>query len=305
MERLQETRHALGSNAVITLVVQDNADAAPVFAALWRTITEFEQRFSRFLPQSELSQFNAGAGSWTPASEPFREMLTTCQRLSRETAGLYNPFILPDLQRAGYVGSWPNPQAGTTAQDYRERRASAASAQIKIRGDSAKIPAGTALDFGGIGKGYLLDLLAAQLKKLQYGNYWLSLGGDIICSGNDLHGKPWAVGIQHASKASETIGSISNKGGQRLAIATSGVTKRKGANWHHIIDPRTGEPASTDLLTATLACSDATHADVYAKCLVILGSQGAAQFCKSHHITTAYLQIRGGDVQLYKAKDTE
>lgn len=305
MKRLQETRHALGSDTFITLVMQRGTDAAPLFAALWRTITDFEQRFSRFLPESELSQFNANAGQWTPVSAPFREMLAACQRLSAETSGIYNPFILPDLQRAGYVGSWPHPQASNASQDYRKRRTSATLARIEIRNNTAKISADTALDFGGIGKGYLLDVLAKQLDTLQCSNYWLSLGGDIICSGRDQDGQPWTIGVQHASKANETIGGISNKGGRRLAIATSGIAKRKGANWHHIIDPRNGKPADTDLSTATIASSDATHADVYAKCLIILGSKAAAQFCESHDVTSAYLQTQAGGVQSYTAKDTE
>jgi thiamine biosynthesis lipoprotein len=91
-----------------------------------------------------------------------------------------------------------------------------------------------------------------------------------------------------------------------MGIATSGVTKRKGLNhnksWHHIIDPRSGMPSDTDLLTVTITASNTIQADVYAKCLVILGTKDAKQFIEKYCIQSAYLQLRDGKTINYEIK---
>ena len=294
MERLQESRVALGSQALLTLVLEDAGDVPDLFADLWREVSDFEERFSRFIADSELSRFNAGAGRSFKVSSQFRDLLVACHELSLETGGLFNPFILPGLQTAGYVGSWLAPRDFKTSQDYRHRKLVVPIDELVIGKNSARIPADSALEFGGIGKGYLLDQLSAYLRAKGCDNYWLSLGGDVICSGRDVDGQPWSVGVQDALSPAKSIGVLTNEGGARLAIATSGITKRKGVkdgqSWHHIINPCTGRPARTDLLTATVSAPDATRADVYAKCLVILGSEGARHFAMEHSIRDMYLQ---------------
>ncbi|HET8991662.1 MAG TPA: FAD:protein FMN transferase, partial [Candidatus Saccharimonadales bacterium] len=261
----------------------------------WGVVEEFENRFSRFDANSETSKFNQRAGSYVSVSREFRELLEACARLYMETDGLFNPFILPNLQRQGYLGSWPTPANYQDSVDYRDRQALPDISKLKINGNQARIPINSAIDFGGIGKGYLLDQLSDYLERHKFGRYWLSLGGDIICNGLDIDDQPWLIKIQHATQPDELVGNISNEG-KKLAIATSGVTKRKGKNWHHIIDPRTGESADTDFLNVTVVYQNACTADVLAKCLVIIGSKSANRFVQEHSIKSAYAQTTAGKV---------
>ncbi len=271
MRRYQQSRHVLGSDALLTLVLEDSTPSKATFNLLWQQIDAFEQHFSRFLVSSELSRFNTAAGSKQPVSPEFRTLLATAKAYAEKTGGLYNPFILPALQRAGYKGSWPSPHKGSKQLDYGQR-ASADWHTITVGDTWARIPADTALDFGGIGKGFLLDRLSETLQTEGIGNYWLSLGGDILCNGADANSDSWYIGIARAEETGKTVAAVKNHG-QKLAVATSGTTKRRGANergtWHHIIDPRTGEPATTNVLTATVCAQDAVTADIAAKCLVI------------------------------------
>ena len=295
MRRLQETKHALGSTGILTLVVADEAASAgeALMQELWHMITVFERRFSRFLPDSELTKCNQQAGHMTAISPEFRKLVVCATSMAEATGGLYNPFVLPALQRAGYKGSWPHPERANAATSFESGRLARAG-DLTIGDTWLRLPPHTALDFGGIGKGYLLDQLAEYIddQPLVEG-YWLSLGGDIICSGHDLEGAAWTVGVQHAIRTDEQVAAISNNG-KKLAIATSGTTKRKGTqdgkSWHHIIDPRTGESAQTDVLTATVIAPNATDADVYAKCLVLLGSAAAKEWASEKRIAKAILQ---------------
>lgn len=292
--RQQQTFQALGSAVALTFVHErDAAFGDGLFARLRQHIEEFERRFSRFLPDSELTHFNQRAGEKVPVSAAFRALLTTAKDAATETGGVYNPFVLPALQRAGYIGSWPAPETRAPATDF-SARAAASPEAIVIGPDWARIPQDSAIDFGGIGKGYLLDELATMLEGQTLTGYWLSLGGDIVCAGHDVDGQPWHVGVQNAQLTDKIIDTISNKNGDRLAIATSGTSKRRGVHdgraWHHLIDPRTGQPAHTDIITATVTAARATTADVYAKCVVIAGANWAEAAKRAGHIQTLIVQ---------------
>ncbi len=301
MPRYQQSKHALGSEVMLTLVVPGKAQAETAFVRLWAMIDAFENRFSRFREDSELAAFNARAGAPTKVSVPFHDLLSTARKMAMLTDGLYNPLILPALQRAGYKGSWPNAGGVTDALNY-ENRNLASAEDIVITRTAAAIPGDTALDFGGIGKGYLLDQLANVLHGLGIDNYWLSLGGDILCNGLDETNESWNIVIQDAHNSKASAGSICNRG-RRLAVATSGITKRKGPGWHHIIDPRTGRSADTDILTATVCSKSATEADVFAKCLVILGNVDSPQFMSQHNLTNVLIQTDAAKNSVLKMGD--
>ena len=297
MQRYQRQYQALGSTVILTQVSSQPAAAADqVFERLTDYIGAFEQQFSRFRPDSELTRFNRRAGQRTPVTPAFRQLLLSCKAMGEATGGLYNPFILPALQQAGYVGSWPTP-AQTPAPDYRERGIVPVTA-LEIGADWAQVPVGSALDFGGIGKGYLLDRLGELLAAERVAHYWLSLGGDILCAGTDLDDQPWRVGIESAVTAGDAVGELVHRGPLPLGIATSGITKRRGVTngiaWHHIIDPRTGMPAATTLLTATVTAPRAVDADIYAKCIIIAGPEAAEVYRHAGYITDFSLQTDDG-----------
>jgi thiamine biosynthesis lipoprotein len=290
----QQTKHALGSDAVLTVVADDSDHAKSLLQTLWQQVDEFEARFSRFRVDSELSRFNATAGSETAISSEFHDLLVAARKLSLDTDGAYNPFILPALQQAGYIGSWPSPQQADSRLDFSSRRIFPISS-LNISDGKATIPADAALDFGGIGKGYLLDQLADIAYDKHVKGYWFSLGGDIICEGYNEAGEPWRIGIQAAIDPSTAIANTTNIDGGLMAVATSGITKRHGSqdgrSWHHLIDPRTGLPTDSDILTATVVSLKAVHADVYASCTVLLGSSSAQKFLQQKHVT-GLLQTR-------------
>lgn len=297
MQRYQDRFQALGSAAQFTLVgAITPEEAREIMAGLRHATDAFEQRFSRFRADSELTHVNSRAGERTAISPEFRDLLQASRHMAEETRGLYNPFILPSLQQAGYVGSWPEPQAAPEGADYR-RRKPVAIENLEIGQDWTRMPEYGALDFGGIGKGYLLDQLADKVRTHGLEGYWLSLGGDIVLEGYDLHREAWRVGVQSAVDPNAAVADISCSP-DRQAIATSGVTRRRGeANgkpWHHIIDPRTAEPAESQVLTATVVAGSAQSADVYAKCVVIGGASLAAKYRKKNLIDAYYVQQSEG-----------
>ncbi len=305
MIRLQQHKHALGSEAYITLVGTDEQFLAATFEVLWQELSLFEQTFSRFLPDSELTYVNERAGLPTDVSPEFVALTQAARQYMERTDGLYNPFVLPVLQRAGYKGSWPHMATQGGAPDFSDREFSKA-ALLEISATSVTIPDQTALDFGGIGKGYALDQLGRIVQRQSIANYWLSFGGDILASGTDGDGSPWTIHIGQALNQDETCATI-QAGPKQYAVATSGILKRAGEGWNHLIDPRTGQPTKTDILSATVATDSGTAADVYAKCLVLAGSKGAPKLAQKLNISNYVLQIRAkhSTVEVIKQGDFE
>ena len=288
----QQTKKMLGSKIVLTL--RDDEIDAKIFPLVWQEIRQFEKRFSRFLASSELSQINRKAGQAVEISPEFKDLILACQKMAKATQNLFNPFILPALQSAGYIGSWPNIDIKKNNLDFSNRRICNID-NIKLMKNTILIPSNCALDFGGIGKGYLLDKIAAIIERHKIKNYWLSFGGDLIFAGHDEQKIGWQVGIADAKNPKKEI-DILETFGQKMAVATSGVVKRKGEGWHHLIDPGTGRPAESNILTATVVAQSATLTDVLAKSLVILGLTKTTKFIKTQKIIFAIIQTKTGEV---------
>ena len=272
----------------------DSAIVNTMFGELWLTIFQFEKQFSRFLPNSELSQFNRSAGIKMPVTLEFKDLLQAAKRLSLSTKGLFNPFILPALQRAGYTKSLVEEYSKDIHDDY-SKLAIADPSDLKIGDAWASIPYGSAIDMGGCGKGYLGDRLQEIMADKNVGGYWFSLGGDVVGAGLDEDGEPWKVKVAESDEQMEEGLPVIQARTEPFAVATSGTNVRKGKHkgkaWHHILDPRTQKPTETDIFMASLYGRSAVDMDVLASCAIILGSQGATSFLKQfEEVEAAILQ---------------
>jgi thiamine biosynthesis lipoprotein len=266
--RHQQNRIALGSQASLSVVLDNEVAANALYAKAWQHIDTFEQRFSRFISHSELSQVNANAGEWTTVSQDFLSMVQACQYWHGATGGIFNPFVLPTLQRHGYKSSWPHPHRCIDRSLDVSGRALIHFDMLEVNHNKIRVPANAALDFGGIGKGYMLDELAELFAAENIDNYCVSLGGDVLCQGHDYDADAWTIRVLNTT-STDAIESVTNQKGSKLAVASSGTVKRRGPDWHHIIDPSTGMPSSSNVLVATVLSDSGAAADVIAKTLVI------------------------------------
>lgn len=124
------------------------------------------------------------------------------------------------------------------------------------------------VDPSGLVKGWALDRAAERLLGHGVANFTLNAGGDIITRGRPHPGAEWRVGIQHPWARDKLAAVV---GGNDLAVATSGLYER-GA---HILDPRTGRPAS-GLTAVTVIADDLARADGCATAAIALGPDGMA-----------------------------
>jgi FAD:protein FMN transferase len=289
-----QSNMALGCEVVIILVSDKGQDYIDdIFAQLWRDIFNFEQQFSRFLPTSELSIFNRNGGFKNSISKEFRQLLVEARKIAKLSDGLYNPFILPALQRSGYSRSFVPGTEDDIHDDFSGYKVANIDSLI-IGDDWAQIPIKSALDLGGCGKGYLGNQLAKWLPNKVSG-YSISLGGDITTYGVDEMNHNWTISIQKSgSQEGISIGEITMPT-SAFSVATSGVNKRSGTVngkfWHHIIDPRTQESAITDISFVTLITESCLKADVLASCGLIAGEGNIDEYLHSRGVTNGLIQF--------------
>ena len=234
-----------------------------------------ERRFSRFLHVSELSQLNRSTGQWFSASPEMIDVLQRAYGFFDATNGLFDPSVLPDLIRAGYDRSMDEIRAqdGVVSSTASERKPKADFREMELDLNSSRVrfPKDMQLDFGGIAKGWIVDQAVTLLSRYSDACA-VNAGGDMCFIGHSPIGLGWPVELEDPRDPSQCIARLTVNHG---AVATSSVTKRTWKQGeksrHHLIDPRTGEPAQSDWLCATVIADDAVTAEVYAKALLIGG----------------------------------
>ncbi|WP_306737970.1 FAD:protein FMN transferase, partial [Acinetobacter baumannii] len=138
---------------------------------------------------------------------------------------------------------------------------------------------GAWIDLGGIAKGWSVQTMAKWLQREGLTEGVLNAGGDMVAWRDRESGQPWVAHIlpPHSHVEDEVIARLELRGGS-VALATSSTQKRRwqrsdGEAAHHIIDPRTKRSSVSTIVQASVLLPDATAAEVYAKCLIILGEQ--------------------------------
>ncbi len=266
MQRLEF--RAMGCHMTAVLDIDQHAASVqevPQWFEVW------EQTFSRFRADSELSQVNRRAGQWTRVSPALWEATHLALVAARWTDGLYSPTILNALEAAGYDRTFDAITASTEPirpQPDGQWR----SIQRQSLKRSICLPPNVRLDLGGIVKGWAAD---RAVKKLGvHGPALIDAGGDVAVSGPRTDGTSWPIGVVNPFQPDQPFETLKiDRGG----VATSGKDYRRwlrDGKWqHHLIDPRTGLPAQTDVLSATVIAPTTYEAEIAAKVIAISGSE--------------------------------
>ena len=262
------------------------AVSADVDAAALRDVetlcARYELLLSRFNPKSRLSALNAAAGEWVDVGNELATVLRVALGYCERTGGLF------DITMGGVCRLWdfkrgvvPDDAAIAQALAYVDWR------NVQVEGTQARIiDPQTTIDLGGMAKGYIADLVIDLLKLRGATAGVINLGGNVACLGGKPDGSAWNVGLRApvpsgGSLQAASFTSVSVRG---KSVVTSGVYERAfvrdGRVLHHILDPRTGKPAETDVLSATVIADKSIDADGYTTALIIMGADQALTFAE-------------------------
>ena len=230
-------------------------------------IARMHDRLTRFSPSSEVSRLNAAAGTWTEVGAELEELLRVSLDAFTLSGGLVHIGVLPALLASGYTRDFA---AGQTPATGEAIIAPALPEMLEVGARRARLRAGTSIDLGGIAKGWLADRVAERIGA----NALANLAGDLCARGAGPAGDGWPVGFGDTTVLLRDIGA-----------ATSGTEGRRwGPELHHLIDPRTGRAARTDLREVSVLAKTGAEAEVLAKTALLLGRDAGARFLDAHSL---------------------
>jgi thiamine biosynthesis lipoprotein len=263
-------------------------------------VADLEARWSRFVPDSELSRLNAAPGLPVVVSEPTFDVISLAVEAWWETAGRYDPTVLPALVAAGYDRPYRQMDHEITEGLVPPGRGGGAPApgcaEIELMADipAVVLPEGVALDLGGIGKGAAADRVVAAVIGAGAAGACANMGGDVFADGVGPLGGAWTIGVDGADGEQRAVLSLASGG-----VATSSPARRRwvdpgGAEAHHLIDPVTGRPAPEGPASVTVVAGTAARAEVLAKA-VWLAPDDAAEVLDASGATCLIVDRSGAE----------
>lgn len=247
---------------------------------------------SEWKPESPISQVNAAAGLH-PVEVPaeLREMLERAIGYSRLTEGAFDIT----WRGMGKIWKFEDPFTPPTAAAVNAARRNVNFRAIQIEGNRVYLPQkAMSIGLGGIAKGYAVDRAFAVLRNAGFANFMVDSGGDVRVAGA-RDGVPWRLGIQHPRRERGTL--LGTVGPRDQAVVTSGDYERfrivDGVRYHHIIDVRTGWPASA-ASSVTVLTPTAEQGVVLAKAIFILGPEKGLALARSQGLEALLIEPSGG-----------
>ncbi len=275
---------AMGCEMVAVLSAPFNAQSEALLAQVPLWFAHWERIFSRFRTDSELSRVNTHSGELVTVSAEFLTVVQQALAVAEQTGGLLTPLVGQAVVDTGYdrdfaelraqlngCGSHTGAAVGNgTIADWRAVICDVQAMRIQIPQDSR-------LDLGGFVKGWCADEVVRRLGK--FAPALMDAGGDIAVSGPMADGHAWPVAIAKPFDESQPDDDLALIAVRHGGVATSGRDYRRwlrnGKVQHHIIDPRTAQAAQTDVVSVSVWASSAWQAEMWAKRLLILGSEQA------------------------------
>lgn len=278
-----ETLDIFAMDTYMSLVAIGDGGAA-VLQSCSNEINALEQKLSRTIDTSDVAQLNANGTA--QLSGDTAALLRSALHYSAETDGAFDVTIAPLVALWGITTDSPRVPA---QEEIDALLPLVGSGHVRLDGTAAALDEGCAIDLGGIGKGYASDKAAELFAQSELSGGFVSLGGNVYVHGTTAEGKLWNVAIQDPN---HTEGYACTLLLSDAFVVTSGGYQRyftgpDGTVYQHIIDPATGYPADSGLLSVSIATrrddgGTGTMADAYSTALYVMGEAAAVDFWRQH-----------------------
>lgn len=285
----KNSRTFLAMDTVMDISVYGDAAALDKAENL---ITALEKALSVTDGKSEIHALNS-AGS-AAVSETALDIIRSALTLAERTRGAFDPTVYPLVRAWGFTtGEHRVPdEAEITALlkkiDYRK---------VALSGSTVTLPEGGMLDLGGIAKGCAADRIVELFRKEGVKSALINLGGNVQTLGKKPGGEDWNIAVNDPCGGYALILSAAD-----CAVVTSGGYERNftenGVTYCHIIDPSTGRPAESGLLSVTVVAESGTTADALSTALYVMGLEKGVEFYRSSDDFEAVFITADGEMYL-------
>lgn len=253
-----------------------------------------DDQMSNYRSDSDLMRLNAAPiGEFIPVTAEMIEVMVCADRLARLSDGALNIALGRAVNRWGF-GPDPVPMEQPADGISAEDAARAALGSFALRSDPPGVfkLADIGFDLCAIAKGYAVDLAARAVKSLGVTDFLIEAAGEIYASGQPTPDSQWMVGLELPVPSEERLifDEISLNG---MAVATSGGYRNRrqisGKSVSHTIDPTTGAPLESALLSVTVLHKQCMDADALATVLYVLGPKKGPKFAAENNVAALFL----------------
>ncbi len=267
------------STLITQKLYQENGNE--VIEQTQQMLRDKEQRLSLYVEGSELDQVNQMAGiAPVQVSEELFEMVSVSKRYCELSEGRFDITIAPLSVLWGVDSEHPRVpekeeiEKALSLVDYRKVELDEEKQTIFLT------EKGMALDLGGIAKGYFCNDVR-EIYEAAGSVGWISIGGIIYNHGTKPDGSDFVFGIRDPEDP-VGVAYVGTLTAPEKVISTTGAYERyfekDGVIYHHILDPKTGYPSESDLLSVTVICEDGGLADYLSTTLYIAGSEAIESY---------------------------
>lgn len=266
----------------------DRKAAGIVFAEIKR----IEELLSKYKPESEISQLNR-AGKLKVSPETFF-ILEKAKVFWQASGGAFDITVSPLVDLWGFTDK---KNSVPSEEEVKSALKLVGSDKIIFNKADNVIEFGVygmKVDLGGIAKGYAVDCAVKKLKELGIESCLINAGGQVYCLG-DKFGRPWNVAVRNPRNNNEIVASLQITD---MAVATSGDYEQYfmhgNKRYSHILNPKTGYPADTNVISATVIAPEGASADALATAALVLGKEKTGALTK---------QFPGVKIKVIEEKD--
>ncbi|MCF8276060.1 MAG: FAD:protein FMN transferase [Flavobacteriales bacterium] len=244
----------------------------------------FDRALSTYQESSYISKWNRNEVNSISQPQLFKNVVKRSIEVNAQTDGAFDITVSP-LMKYWFSNDWNSAKIDSTVVDSIMN--SVGMKWVELKGeDYLKTKPEVQLDVNAIAQGYSVDVLAHYLESLGIFNYLVEIGGEVRASGTKPNAEAWTVGIDRPTgenlehEIAMTI-ELNNR-----SLATSGNYRKfveiNGQKLGHSLDPITGFPATTDVLSATVIAKDCMSADAFATACMVMGFERAKTLIESN-----------------------
>jgi len=278
-----------GTTYHITFETRSARDLKPLIDSI---LQDFDYSLSAYIPNSIITKINQNEPG-IEADDHFIAVFNKAREVNKETGGAFDITVAPIVNAWGF-GYTEKADVDSTVIDSLLQYVG--MNKVKLSGRRViKDSPGILFDVNAIAQGYSVDVVSEYLESIGIRNYLVEIGGEVRAKGKNPKHEYWKVGIDKPVENNMIPGAMIQTvlGLSGRSLATSGnyrkFYEKDGIKYTHSINPLTGYPVVSNLLSATVVTRDCITADAYATAFMVMGLERSISFLSEHKQLDAYL----------------
>lgn len=290
---------------VVAVDVPSEVTETELAVAIEETLAAVNASMSNWDPQSEVSRFNAEAGTEPfSISAEFAHVMAGADKVHALSNGRFDVTLFPLIELWGFGARTKPGETFPTDEEIAAALEHVGQAElVSLDGQTlTKNDPDVSVNLSAIAKGYGNDAVAATLAGFGIENYLVEIGGDLVSAGENDKGEAWKIGIETPDATSNAVEMIVSVSG--LGMATSGdyrnFFEQDGVLYSHIIDPTTGRPVTHRTTSVTVLAEDGMMADALATAMMALGDEEGLAVAEANDLAVFFIsRAEAGSDQEY------